>query len=149
MKCTQLTRKNQPCQAHALKGSQPPTCSAHAKRNRGAGAPPGNQNRRTHGFYSTQYTTKELSDLVNATTPTLLDEIALTRIATRRILEQLDQQIESTDYAKLAGLLLSGANTIARLLRVQRILSGETADGIAGAIGQALDELSAEFNIEL
>ena len=41
------------------------------------------------------------------------------------------------------------ASRLGRLLRDQRALSGEAADGIAGAIAQALDELSSELGAEL
>ena len=38
---------------------------------------------------------------------------------------------------------------VARLLRDQRALSGAAADGIAGAIATALDELTSELGVKL
>ena len=151
-----------PCKAWAIRGSDPPRCSAHAGRNAGAGAPPGNQNRRTHGFYASALLPEELADLVACSGDmTLDDEIAIARVTLRRILALLSADrvhrtpegttVEMTpvDYARLAALLLAGARTVARLLRDKRALSGEAADGISGAISQAIDELSTEWGIPL
>ena len=157
-----------PCKAWAIRGSDPPRCSAHAGRNAGAGAPPGNQNRRTHGFYASALLPEELADLVACSGDmTLDDEIAIARVTLRRILAFLSADrvhrgpeysrapegttVEMTplDYARLAALSLAGARTVARLLRDKRALSGEAADGISGAISQAIDELSTEWGIPL
>jgi len=80
------TRCQQPnCRAWAVRGSDPPLCSAHAGRSLGAGAPPGNQNARTHGFYASAITRDELADILTHAADTTLDsEIAITRIALRR-----------------------------------------------------------------
>jgi hypothetical protein len=50
---------------------------------------------------------------------------------------------------KLFSLHAQNASRLGRLLRDQRALSGAAADGIAGAIAQALDELSTELGTEL
>jgi hypothetical protein len=148
--CSATNRNGRPCKAYALRDSNPPLCSAHSRRNQGAGAPAGNQNRTTHGFYSRIYTLEEIADLVaHAINDSLDDEIAAARVATRRVLTQLHDDLDADSYAKLAGLVLDGTNTIARLLRTRRALSGDAADGIAGAIAQALDELANEWGVEL
>jgi hypothetical protein len=46
---------------------------------------------------------------------------------------------------RLFSLHGQNASRLGRLLRDQRALSGQAADGIAGAIAQALDELSNEL----
>ena len=102
-RCAFDTRHGKPCRAYAVRGSDPPACAAHAGLTTGAGAPAGNRNARTHGFYS----------------------------------------------RALVALALQATRTIARLLRDRRAISGESADGISGAIAQALDELSTEWGIEL
>lgn len=80
----------------------------------------------------------------------LANEIDLARVTLRRVMAQMDQTpADPETLAKLGALVMSGARTIARLLRDQRALTGQAADGIAGAIGQALDELSIELGIEL
>jgi len=50
---------------------------------------------------------------------------------------------------KLFSLHAQNASRMGRLLRDQRALSGQAADGIAGAIAQALDELSSEWGTPL
>jgi hypothetical protein len=106
---------------------------------------------------------EELADLVAcADDLTLDDEIATTRVTLRRILSLITPDVRAVreppqtnapmtpvDYARLATLALAGARTVARLLRDQRALSGEAADGIAGAIAQALDELGTELGLDL
>ena len=161
--CSHTTAYGIPCRAFAVAGSDPPTCAAHAGRNVGAGAPPGNQNRTTHGFYSPVLRPDEIADLVTyADDLSLDDEIACARVALRRVLALLttdtvspfedpanQQRLTATDYARLAALALAGTRTVAKLLRDKRALSGEAADGISGAIAQALDELSTEWGVEL
>jgi hypothetical protein len=162
--CTFTTKSGRPCKAHAVKGTDPPACAAHAGRTAdAAGAPPNNQNARTHGFYSSVLNPEELADLIlYADDLSLDDEIACARVSLRRLLALLDastlatyeepenqRALTPTDYARLTGLALQATRTIARLLRDQRALTGEAADGIAGAIAQALDELSTEWGIEL
>ena len=149
-KCTALTAKQEQCNAWAVHGSQPPRCSTHLKLTSGAGAPDDNQNRRTHGFYSSTYTLEELADLVShALDDSLDDELSATRVAVRRVIEQLHAELPAEEYARLASLVFTGANTVARLLRTQRVLSGDSADSISGAIAVALDELASEWNIDL
>jgi len=50
---------------------------------------------------------------------------------------------------RLCSLQSLTASRLGRLLRDQRAISGKAADGIAGAIAQALDELSNELGQEL
>ena len=66
-----------------------------------------------------------------------------------RCLSHPDSWLSPSDYARLAGLALQAIRTVAKLMRDRRALSGEAADGIAGAIAQALDELSTEWGISL
>jgi len=80
----------------------------------------------------------------------LEDEIGVARVTLRRVMAQMDQTpADSETLVKLGALVMTGARTIARLLRDERALTGKAADGIAGAIGQALDELSVELGLEL
>jgi hypothetical protein len=155
-KCSATTAADKPCRAWAIHGSDPPLCSAHAGRNTGAGAPPGNTNRQAHGFYASTLSEAELADLVAFSDDlTLDDEIACARVILRRLMHHLDLDPDADrppdvdDLHKLANLALSATRTIARLLRDQRAISGDAADGIAGAIGQALDELATEWGLDL
>ncbi len=149
IRCSATTRAGRPCRAWAILDSQPPLCAAHSGRIKGAGAPIGNQNARKHGFYSRQFTNRELADLVAAGDDIALsDEIAVNRILLQRLLAALETADAET-LVTIAPLILSSTRAIGRLLRDQRALSGEAADGIAGALAQALDELGTEWGIEL
>lgn len=148
-RCTFTAASGNACRAWAVHGSNPPACVAHGGRARGS--PPGdNANARKHGFYSPVLEPEELADLVAfADDLSLDDEIALARVILRRLvaLSQVNRDIDT--IVKLASLALQATRTIARLLRDKRVICGEAADGIAGAIGQALDELSSEWSIDL
>jgi len=64
----------------------------------------------------------------------------------------IDSHLDELNPMLLARLLtLHGQNAsrLGRLLRDQRTLSGEAADGIAGAIERALDELSITLGTQL
>ena len=143
--CSRPTKAGNPCRAWSVAGTDPPTCAAHLPRTK---APP-----RDHGFYSTAVEPDELADLVSyAADMTIDDEIAVVRVALRRALSALNSPDPDSDvsfaldsFGRLAAVIFSGASTVARLLRARRALSGDAADGIAGAISQALDELSTDW----
>jgi len=79
---------------------------------------------------------------------TLADVIHDLAVKQARLCKHINGHLESYDIHTLARLLQLHAKTasrLGRLLRDQRALSGEAADGISAAIGQALDELSTEL----
>ena len=153
-RCTHTTARGQPCRAYAVRDSDPPTCATHGRLTVGAGAPQHNQNRRTHGFYSRALAPDEIDDLIfYADDLSLDDEIACARVSLRRILTALNEldngRNQPQAFARYIALALQATRTIARLLRDNRAISGEAADGLCGAIGQALDELSTQWEIQL
>jgi hypothetical protein len=151
----------EPVEAHpGQSGAHPaPVEEGH----RSAGPPAGNPQPRAHGFYASALDPQELADLIAyGSDMTLDDEIGCARVALRRLLVLLDasdasrfddpadvQPMTRADYARLMGLALQAARTIARLLRDKRALSDTAADGITGAIGTALDELSTLWGVPL
>ena len=143
--CTGLTRAGEPCKAWALHDSNPPLCAIHAKRTVG-GAKPGNDNRKKHGFYGTIYTLEEAADLVaHALDDSVEDELAITRVAVRRLIEYITQkkdELKPKEMADLMKTLFSGTSTIGRLMRQQK---GNTGDLIAQALSELGDELGVEF----
>lgn len=151
-RCTATTKNGQQCQAYAVRGSSPLLCSAHSKRNSGAGAPVGNQNAVKHGFYSGQFSAEELSDLVSqAQDRSLDDEIGLARVVLRRLMKYLDsgEALNVEQIRAIAPVALAGTRTVARLLKDAQALSKGTGDGVADAIAAALDELGDEWGIKL
>ena len=169
LRCSHPTAAGRPCRAWAVRGSDPPLCSAHAGRNKrqypggvGAGAPPGNHNRTVHGFYSSALSPGEVADLLaHAGASTLEGEIACARIALRRVLAHLTTagvDLSPLDYAKLASLAFQGARTaqsptagsgVARLVRDNHALGGRSSDELYAIFDQALDDLSAEWDVDL
>lgn len=126
--CTATTRSGRPCRAWAIHGTEPPRCIAHALDPLPGPAEPAPVDR------------------------SLLDrEIATTRLVLTRLLDQIETEPPpaARDLARLAPLIFHGTATVARLLRIRRALSGETVDGLAGAVAQALDELSTEWQVDL
>jgi hypothetical protein len=158
-KCTAQTAAGQPCRGWAVHDSDPPLCAPHAGLTVGAGAPPGNQNRRTHGFYSRTFERAEIDDLVVfASCETLDDEIACARVALRRVFRLLlagttpgpePTPLAAPDYLRLVALAFQGTRTVARLLRDRHELGDDDEDGISTFMAQALDELSEEWGIDL
>ncbi len=151
VKCQATTKSGRPCGAWAVRGSSPPRCSAHLGRNAGAGAPKGNQNRRTHGFYGRYYTADELDALQQFAADDSLDsEIGVVRVALRRALRVLqDEESDPAMVAALMPLIFAGGRTVARLLRDRRLLSGEDADTIMREMADALEELGADWGVNL
>jgi hypothetical protein len=71
-----------------------------------------------------------------------------------RLSRYIDQHLgdDGTPLPELARLLAihsQNASRLGRLLRDKRVLSDGAADAMTAAIDQALDELSAEWDIEL
>jgi hypothetical protein len=101
-------------------------------------------------FYNSSYTLEEIADLVGlAMDDSLEDELAATRIAIRRVLQQLKEELSPDEYAHMAGIIFRGTNTVARLLRVQNALSKEADQVIATWIGEVLDSLGGDFGLAL
>jgi hypothetical protein len=123
------------------------------------GAPEGNQNRLVHGFYATAVHPEELDDLRTlACDASLVAEIAITRIALRRIFGMLvtgqtpgpsPRPLEAHDYARFVGLAFQGAGTISRLLRANHAVGGDQPTEFEQIMDAALDQLGAQWGLEL
>ena len=147
-KCTALTRSGPPCRAWAERGSDPPRCAAH----RGDGrrgdkatpqAPPAPAG---PGFYPEDPTAVTIDGAIAGLTDKM---------------RRLDALIAGHDQSagrnwppdevlvQLLGLYTQASSRLSQLLRDRRALSGEAADGLAGAIAQALDEIGTQWRVEL
>lgn len=146
--CTAYKRDGSPCQAHAIRGSDPPRCSAHG--GRAVGAPTGNHNRQTHGAYSKQPPEPE-PDAQPA-------ELELERIAIdlQRRIDQLsayiDDHLHHVDADTLQRLLALHGQLCSRLSRIARdlhVILPQGEDAVMAGINEALDRLSEEWGIDL
>jgi len=150
-RCSAVRPDGRECRAWAVRGSEPPLCSAHAGLNVGAGPPEGNVNSLKHGVYSGRITMRELADLAwHAEVDTVLDEIALTRVSLARLAEYIGREdVTPLDVAKVMEKLVAAVRAVGNLVRTERVLSGEAGDGIAAALAQALDEIGVELGVDL
>lgn len=146
------------CRAWAVRGSDPPLCVAHAGRAVGAGAPPGNQNRRTHGFYGRILQPDEANDLHSYGKSITIDsEIGIARVALRRVFDMLEthatpgpdpQPIDVELYVRLLTLAFRGAGTISRLLSIRQQLPEAQDDRIHESLVDAYIELRDKWGIK-
>ena len=148
--CTATTTAGRPCQAWAIRDSDPPRCPAHARMDRNLTT----RRQRTEEItvYRQQLSEQEVVDLIaNGGGETLGDEIAINRIMLGRLLNFLQEadDVSIPEVVKIVALVFRSTKAMSTLLRDEKALSGEAAEGIAGAIGQALDELSMELGLEL
>ena len=150
--CSHTTRAGRPCRAWAVHGTDPPACSAHAGRNVGAGARPGNQNARTHGFYSRLLSEQERAGLVlYSACLSLDDQIACVRLALRRARKFVPGDPGTLDrdtFLRALGLIFHSACSVAYILRRQA-LAANPGDPLQDIMDQALDELGKEWGIDL
>lgn len=137
-RCTSLTAAGDPCKAWAARGTDPPTCAIHAGLTVGAGAPIGNQNRRTHGFYSTNPAAVNVDQIIAG----LVNKL-------HRLDQLIDQNQTVQDLTSLISLYAQATSRLSRLLRDRRALSGEAASGVIDAIAAALDELGTIWGLDL
>lgn len=150
IRCSSTTKSGEQCQAFAVRGSEPPRCSAHLGRNVGAGAPVGNQNRRTHGFYGRYYSAEEMEALSGDVEDSLDGEIGVVRVALRRSLRVLeDDGADPALVVALVPLVYAGGRTVARLLRDRKLLSGDDQASVMRELADALEELGAEWDVKL
>ena len=152
-RCSGRRADGRPCRGWALKESEPPLCYVHAKqaasRAKSAGAGEREEPEK-QDFYSRHYTLEEVADRVGlAMDDSLDDEIAATRIAVRRVMEQLKKELTADEYAHMASLIFRGTNTVARLLRVRRSLSEDMQSEFEQGIGEALDVVGDDVGLDL
>ncbi len=102
------------------------------------GAPKGNQNARTHGFYSQALTRAEQTVMAHALehgTPESLDqEIALLRA---RLLQIVHADPDNTH------LIIEAASAIARLMRTRYQLTPDHAESLSDSVRDVLKGLGA------
>jgi hypothetical protein len=96
------------------------------------------------GFYGELFTPQEILDMARyAQDPDLDDEIGILKVLIRQVVRAEE------DPSKSLALITRAVGQLTRSLKARRALSGETADGLAGAIGAALDEVGNELGLDL
>jgi len=103
------------------------------------GAPLGNRNALTHGFYAKSLTEAEKLELNKARTiEGIDDEIALLRVKIQALIANDPENIT---------LLLDATGTLARLVRIRYRLSPKEEHGVKEAITKVLTELALPLGI--
>ncbi len=147
-RCSGRRADGRPCRGWALRESDPPLCYAHSRD--GSASDDDNTIPAKQDFYSRYYTLEEIADMVGmAMDNTLDDELAATRIAVRRVMQQLKKELTADEYAHMASLIFRGTNTVARLLRIKRSLSKEMESDFEAGIGEALNSVGDEVGLDL
>ena len=114
---------------------------AESKRRRGG--QPGNLNAVKHGYYSRQFHQDEIQDLESGTWGGVLDEIAMLKVAIRRLFEQVEESPDPDACRKSLGALGLAAVRLARLVELQKSLGN--GDELMLALSQALVEINMEM----
>lgn len=128
-----------------MRHSNPPRCSAHREDDGPpVGAPPGNQNRTTHGFY--RKPNQALETIGDVITDLMNRQSELSSFIHK---QAIDGELTTDHVLKFMHLHASTASRLGRLLRDQKALEGPNLGQLFDVIGQALDELSDELGIEL
>jgi len=105
------------------------------------GAQPRNSNARTHGGYAAP-----LKPLITIT-EILADAQARQAQLSAYIEEAVAEGLDTKSVVALFGLHAQNASRLGRLLRDQRALGGQAAEGLTAAIAAALDELGTEIGL--
>jgi hypothetical protein len=110
------------------------------------GGQPGNLNALKHGFYSRLFKSGEITDLETYVADGLMDEIAMMRVWTRRVMS-FGEGVESLEDAiGVLGALGVASLQLSNLLRMQKSLGGPSSD-FEKTFWEALDEVQKEIKI--
>jgi hypothetical protein len=79
----------------------------------------------------------------------IIQDLAIKQARLSAYIDSKGEDISVYEIVHLLQLHGRTASRLQRLLRDKRALSDEAADGLSSAVAQALDELSAEWGVEL
>ena len=143
-RCTAVCLDGTPCRAWAVRGTEPPRCSAHggtAVRNEG-------EQRRLDALRHACFAEPDLPK--DCSIDAVIDAVFQRQVELETYLREVwDSDIAPNEVAQLLRVHGQNAFRLGQLLRARRALAGEAGDGIAAAVSQALDELSSELGVDL
>ena len=141
-RCEALCADGSPCRAWAVRGSERPLCSVHGGVEDLGGGQPGNQNALKHGYY-------QALDPSDCTIDAIIEQLYQRQLRLHDYIDEVEDAASIEEILHLLRIFGQNASRLGRLLRDRRALSGDAADGISGAIAQALAELETELGTEL
>ncbi len=108
-RCAAICADGSPCRAWAVRGTQPPRCAPHGGGRAPVGAPPGNQNARTHRYYAHRDVPPE-----GWTLETLIADVAARHEGISGYLERLlaDDQVAPADVPRPFALYAVSASRL-------------------------------------
>ena len=113
-RCTATCADGSPCRAWAVRGSDPPRCSPHGGGAAPVGAPPGNQNALTHGFYA-----RVQIPAASSPRPKSDDDAVVQLCATHvRIARHIEDHKHELPIPQLVALCQLYADNLSRLTRL-------------------------------
>jgi hypothetical protein len=124
--------------------SRPNETQSPRPRPRRPGAPQGNLNALKHGFYTRRLKRAHLAGVESTDSSGLVEEIALIRVFTRRLIESIDLDGDPNDLAEVLRLLCLASSTISRVIRTQFLLTS-TGTGLDDEISVAIRQVNEEF----
>jgi hypothetical protein len=140
--CTAKVASGAPCRAWAIHDSDPPLCPAHSGL---LGAPLGNTNAITHGYYHRKQSSGETDPLfTGADNVALKQEAALIRVALYRLSQYLlDTELPVEKITAIAPLIFSGTRALAYIQR--QVIETDDRENL----DQTLDQLSEWLGVDL
>jgi hypothetical protein len=108
------------------------------------GAPRGNTNAFKHGFYTRRLKKNDLNGVESTDTSGLVEEIALIRVFTRRLLESSLNNASFYDLAETLRILCLASSTITRVIKTQYLLSMSDT-GLDDEIAAAIHQINLDF----
>ncbi len=97
-----------------------------------------------HGFYTRRLKKRDLTGVENTDSENLVDEIAIVRVFTRRLIESLDPEADAYQVASALRILCVALTTITRAMKVQHWIS-QNNSGLDEAIATAIREVNEEL----
>ena len=142
--CTARLRDGAPCAAWAVVGTDPPLCSVHQRL--AAGSDELEQLSAVQAWLGL-----EADDSEELAIDLVIDDLYRRQMWLNALIDSSagPNGASITELARLLSIHGANATRLGKLLRDRRALSGDAADGISGAIAQALDELSTELGLDL
>lgn len=110
------------------------------------GAPKGNHNALTHGFYSRSYSRYTRADLDNHEFEGLADEITSLRVLIRNILERASETTSLEEALNILRGVSVGFFSLARLVRTNHIIVG-ASQPLRDALHEALQRVREDLNL--
>jgi hypothetical protein len=145
-RCTAICVDGSPCRAWAVHGTQPPRCAPHGGGRAPVGAPQGNQNARTHGFYAAtpDHPPGDAFDI-----DWVIIDLRRKQERLSRYIDRAMDDLAPSQLARLLSIHAQNASRLGRLLRDRDALTGSFNEVMSQAVDEALAELSEEWGVDL